>query len=279
MHMYRATKAKSTLVLGILFAAFILIDLVMAMILYDDILHLSISGAMVDASLNISRFSPSDAHNYFLTNSDAFNILLTIFAVIFTHSDYSKGFVKNTYCLFEQKWKLVWSKWTALMTWVTGIYVGYTLISVGLSALLLKSFENTGWGDFFRVFIVSYIGLVAFITLVFLITSLFRSPAGGMVIGIIIASGLLQTVERLIDILIASLNDVPIQDIFLDTVGMDGGKDFFKISDYLLDNVYLSYSAASSSGDTVRTILVSVIYAVLALGLVMFLSRKKDVKC
>ncbi len=279
MHMYRASKAKSTLVLGILFAVFIIIDLVLALIIYDDILKISIAGALVDASASLTDFSPSDAHNYYLTNSDAFNIVLVIFAVIFTHADYSKGFVKNTYCLFEEKWKLVWAKWTALMTWVTGIYVAYTFISVGLSALIMKSFTHTGWNDFFRVFVVTYIALVAFITMVFLITSLFRSPAGGMVLGIVIASGLLQFVERLIDILIASLNDVPIQDIFMDTVGMDGGNSFFKISDYLLDNVYLSYSAASSTGDTIRTIIVSLVYAVISLGLVMLLSRKKDVKC
>lgn len=205
MHMYRASKAKSTVVLGILFAVFIVIDLVLALILYDDILNISITGAMVDGSMNLTSFTPSDVHNYFMTNSDAFNIVLVIFAVIFTHADYSKGFVKNTYCLFEQKWKLVWAKWTALITWVTGIYVAYTVISVGLCALILKSFTNSGWGDFFRVFVVTYIALVAFITMVFLITSLFRSPAGGMVIGIVIASGILQFVERLMDVLIASL--------------------------------------------------------------------------
>ena len=98
-----------------------------------------------------------------------------------------------------------------------------------------------------------------------------------MVIGIIIASGLLQTVERLIDILIANLSGANAQDILMDVVGVNEA-NYFKISDYCLDNVYLSYNAEMSSGDTVRSILVALAYIGFGLGLAILVNRKRDLK-
>ena len=278
MHMYRASRATSTLVLGILFAVFLFINSALASFVFGNALELMLGGG-VTASTNFTNeyVYAADIHNFFVNTSDAFNILITIFTVIFVHSDYSKGFIKNTYNLFEEKWKFVIAKWTSLMTWVSGVFWAYSFLSIAISAIIIKKFSFDQFGDYFRVAMVTWLGLVAFLTIVFLITSLFKSAAGGMVIGIIIASGLLQTIEKLLDLLIANLSGADLKDMVLNAVGASE-KTYFKISDYCLDNVYLSYSAEMGAGDTVRTILVFLAYIALGLGLVILFVRKRDVR-
>ena len=93
------------------------------------------------------------------------------------------------------------------------------------------------------------------------------------VIGILIATGTFQTVERLIDVLIARASGESLLDAFA------GKGNAFRLSDYCLDNVYISYNPSMGSGDTVRTILVALVYGGLALFLAVWLSKKQDVRC
>lgn len=278
MHMYRASRATSTLVLGILFAVFLFINSALASFVFGNALELMLGGG-ISATTNFTNeyVYAAEIHNFFINTSDAFNILITIFTVIFVHSDYSKGFIKNTYNLFEEKWKFVVAKWTSLMTWVSGVFWAYSFLSIAISAIILDKFRFEQIGDYLRVAMVTWLGLVAFLTIVFLITSLFKSAAGGMVIGIIIASGLLQTIEKLLDLLIAKLAGANLQDMVMNAVGV-GEQSYFKISDYCLDSVYLSYSAEMGAGDTVRTILVFLAYIALGLGLAILFVRKRDVR-
>ncbi|MBR2751078.1 MAG: hypothetical protein IKM88_10530 [Lachnospiraceae bacterium] len=277
MHIYRSSKATSTLVIGILLGVFFFINSALAFFVFNDEILMSVAGITAESNYKASSVYPATLHTFHVSTSDAFNILITIFTVIFVNSDYSKGFIKNTYNLFEEKWKFTWAKWTSLITVVSGIFFVYSFLTLFSNAIILKHFSNSQWGDYFRVLLVTYICFVAFVTMTFLITSLFRSAAGGMVIGIIIASGLLQTVERLIDILIANLSGANAQDILMDVVGVNEA-NYFKISDYCLDNVYLSYNAEMSSGDTVRSILVALAYIGFGLGLAILVNRKRDLK-
>jgi len=276
MHNYRAAKATSTLVLGILFGAFLAINTALAAFVFGGYKFL-LGNFAAESNFLDNTVYPATIHTFFVNTSDAFNVLITIFAVIFVHSDYSKGFIKNTYSLFEEKWKFVWAKWTALMTWVSCIFWGYSFLSVGLSAIFVSDFEAANFGDYLRVALVTYLGLIAFVTMIFLITSLFKSAAGGMVIGIIIASGLFQTIEAILDALIAKLSGADIEDLLYSAIGV-GEEKYFKISEYCLDNVYLSYGASSTYADTVRSVLVFVVYTLLGLGLVMLFTRKRDIR-
>ncbi|MBR3057784.1 MAG: hypothetical protein IKG93_07410 [Clostridiales bacterium] len=276
MHLYRASKATSTLVIGILLGVFLIMNSLLAAFLFDDSMIMNLLGVTVEGTLSGDVY-PATVQIFHVNTSDAFNILITIFAVIFAHSDYSKGFIKNTYSLFEEKWKFDLAKWTSMITVVSGIYFAYSFLAVSSNTLLIRTVSASEWGEYFRVLFVSYLCFVAFVTMTYLITSLFKSAAGGMVIGIIIASGLLQTIEKLLDLLIAKLSGAHLEEMVMNAVGV-GSKSYFKISDYCLDNVYLSYGANSSTGDTVRTVIVALVYTALGLGLVMLFHRKKDIR-
>lgn len=287
-HMYRARKALSTKILAIILLVSVFLMLGLAFLIYDDPLNMMAAG-MVTAtqtgttagiSLDTTpKLTPPMVHSFFVQGNSCFIILLTIFAVIFINADYSNGFIKNVYGLYSAKWKFIWAKWTALVTTTTIVYVIYSFLSL-LLAMVLKSFRAGKWDDYCMSFVMTYVLLVAMVTMVFFITSLFKSPAGGMVIGLVIASGILQTIEHLLDMLIAKLCGANMEEMIAAFMGLkvEGVKSYFAISDYCLDNVYLTYSSSWSQSDTIRALFVGLGYSAVFLGLTMYWARKKDLR-
>jgi len=273
MHMFRVSKAKSTFVLAIIMIACLFIRFGLAHLIFDDPLNLEFANVVVSGNPQKRAFTPSEVNAWCIQASSSLIICLTIFSVIFSNCDFTRGFAKNTYSLYKSRTPLVMGKWTALMTCISAVYVVFSLFSLAFCALLIPAFEARKWGEFVRGWIVLYILLISMMTLVFFITNRFKSPAGGMVIGILIATGTFQTVERLIDVLIAKASGESLIDAFAGT-----GKAF-RLSDYCLDNVYNAYSASMGTGDTIRTVLVALVYGGLALFLAIWMSKKKDVRC
>ncbi len=278
MHMYRVSKAKSTIVLGIVMMVSLLFALGMAYIIFDNPFNLRFGDVMVTVNPNGFEYTASVVMSFFVQTNSAFIICMTVFAVILTNCDFTRGFAKNTYSLFEHRATLVWAKWIALMTSVTAVYVVFSGLSLVLSALFVSAFEIGGWGEFIRGFIVLYILFVSLMTMVFWITNMFKSPAGGMVIGLLIATGVFQTIEKLLDLLILRISGGSGEDALSTVVGV-GSSNVFKISDYCLDNVFLSYSPSMGSADTTRTVIVALVYLALALGLTLLVAEKRDVRC
>ena len=273
MHLYRVSKATSTFVLAIVMFVCLLFRLGLVHLIYDNPFHIDFNGLLVDGTVSQATLTPWSAHSFMVHQSSSLIICLTIFAIIFANCDFTRGFAKNTYSLFEKRSPLVMGKWTSLMTCITVVYAAFSLLTLGICAVFIPAFEGTEWGEYFSGLIVVYILLISMMTLVFFITNRFKSPAGGMVIGLLIASGTFQTLERLIDVLIAKACGENLIDAFA------GTGNAFRLSDYCLDNVYLSYTPSMGSGDTTRTVIVALVYGGLALFLALWLSKKKDVRC
>ena len=261
MHMYRVSKATSTLVIGILLVAFLIFGLGMAHLVYNNPLNLDFQTIMGTTGV-FGTFTASASHQFFIQGNDGFVILITIFAVILTNCDFTKGFAKNTYSMFEKRRPLVFAKWLALVACITGTYIVYSFVSLGLSAAVIKTFEFGSATEYFLGWLVVYICLISLVTVVFWITSLFKSPAGGMVIGVLIASDMFIVAESFITLLIIKIT----------------GSEKFIFSEYCLDYVLKIYNSGMGTADTVRTVIVALAYMALALTLSVFLSDKKDVK-
>ncbi len=260
MHMYRASKAVSTyVILGILFVSLFL-TLGLLIIAYDNPLMGMVSVTMSESGLSISRLTPSVVHLFYIQSSNTYLILVTIFSVIFTNCDFTKGFAKNTYSMFESRRTLVFSKWLALVTCITASYIVYSFAGLGLSAACVRAFKSAKWGDYAVGFFVVYLCLISLVTMVFWITSLFKSPAGGMVIGILISSGTFTLIEVLFAGLFARITHLDIN-----------------LADYFLDYAFMSYHGSMGTVATIRTILVALVYLALALTMSVFLSDRKDV--
>ena len=273
--MYRVSKATSTWVMGILLGVFMLLTLGLFAFIYNNPI-VSFADAM-STTLNGEsiRLYPSDAHYLFVQNNDALLILIAIFCVILTNCDFTWGFAKNTYCLFKKKTELVMGKWLAMVTCVSGVYIVCSLFGLLSSALFLRPFCAEAWDEYILGFFISYICLISLCTMVFFITSLLKSPAAGMIMGILIATGIFVTGERLLDLLIARIGGAS---SFEMTQVMAGTASYFRISDYCLDNVFVSYRGSMGAGDQIRTVIVSLVYLALALGLTIYFSEKKDVR-
>lgn len=260
MHMYRASKAVSTYVILIILAASLFMTLGLLVIAYDNPLTAMVTVTMTESGLEINRLTPTIVHMFYIQSSNTYLILVTVFAVIFTNCDFTRGFAKNTYSMFESRRTLVFSKWLALVTCISASYIVYSFAGLGLSAVCVKAFESARWGDYWVGFFVTYLCLISLVTMVFWITSLFKSPAGGMVIGILISSGTFA----LIEILIAGL--------FARTTHLD-----INLADYFLDYAFMSYNGSIGTAATIRTICVALVYLGLALTMSVFLSDRKDV--
>ena len=149
MHMYRVSRSRSTYILAGLMFVFLLLTFGLAFIIFDDPLGLNVTQAFMTANGSAATISPAVLHRFFIQSNDSVIILLTIFGVLLTYSDFSKGFVKNTYSMFEHKSKLVLAKWGALVACVTVTYVALSLLGLGLGALL-RSFEPGEWDAYLR---------------------------------------------------------------------------------------------------------------------------------
>lgn len=261
MHMYRVSKAISTYVLLGVLGASMFLCLILLFALYENPLTSALSISISSTSLDFLHLSPPVVHLFYIQGSNTYLILVTIFSVIFTNCDFTKGFAKNTYSMFDKRRPLVFAKWLALVTCVTVSYIVYSFLSLGLTAAAISAFESAYWTEYFVGFFVVYLCLISLVTMVFWITSLFKSPAGGMVIGILIASGMFATVELLLAALVAR------------TFHTD-----FNIANYFLDYAFMSYNAGMGTLATVRTICVALAYMALALTMSVFLSDRKDVR-
>jgi hypothetical protein len=261
MHMYRVSRAKSTIILSVLLICFLFFGIGIAYLIYDNPLNMSL-GTLVGSSGVLMQYRATDAHQFLVQGNDAFLILTTIFAVIFTNCDFTRGFAKNTYSMFEKRRPLVFAKWSALISCVTGVYIVYSFLALALSAICVSTFTLGGWGAYFKSWIIVYICLVALVTMVFWITSLFKSPTGGMVIGILVATGIFTTAELILSFAIVKIT----------------GSEKFILAEYCMDYVFKMYNVDMGTADTVRTIVVALAYMTLALVMSVFLSDKKDVK-
>lgn len=260
MHMYRVTRATSTYVLLGVLVASIFMSLGILFIVYDNPLTSAISLSMSGERMDLFTLTPPTVHQFFIQTSNTYLILVSIFSVIFANCDFTRGFAKNTYSMFEKRRPLVFAKWLSLVTCVSISYVVYSFISLGLSAACIKSFESTKWTEYIVGFFVVYLCLISLVTMVFWITTLFKSPSGGMVIGILISSGTFVLVELLISGAVAR------------TFNTD-----FLLANYFLDYAFMSYNAGMGTVATVRTIFVALAYMALALTMSVFLSDRKDV--
>ena len=153
MHMYRVSKATSTLVIGILLVAFLIFGLGMAHLVYNNPLNLDFQTIMGTTGV-FGTFTASASHQFFIQGNDGFVILITIFAVILTNCDFTKGFAKNTYSMFEKRRPLVFAKWLALVACITGTYIVYSFVSLGLSAAVIKTFEFGSATEYFLGWLV-----------------------------------------------------------------------------------------------------------------------------
>ena len=102
----------------------------------------------------------------------------------------------------------------------------------------------------------------AFSAVFFFFTTVFRSSAGGLVPSLLITTGVLSLISKLLDLGANKLFNNP------------------KLlpSDFFLEGAFSAVSNEASNGTLIRVVVTAAVYIVVALGLSMFIQQKRDVR-
>ena len=189
-------------------------------------------------------------------------LLLAIFTGLFVGDVYSTGVTKNITIgnrkrghLFTAR-MIVIAAYTFIFHIITYIW---TLINV---ALMAESVKLNMDGAFFKYFLFSWIIVMAFSFVVAAVTTLTRSKAAGITVGVILSSGLLTMA-----ISIANM-------ILVRKFGLDSN---FSLADYTLTQNLAVLNLHSEGHVVVRALMCSLIYGGLAYTAGLVTDKKRDI--
>lgn len=190
-------------------------------------------------------------------------LLVSIFTAIFFHGEQKNGFLKNIAGQFHARGNLILSKVVVVAIQILLMLVIFT-ISILITGLIL-------WGD--RIHFeqmsnfISYLGLqfllhLGFSLVILLLCTLTRTSVVGIVVGIILTSGIATPLLSLINQAAFKINH----------------HTTFNIYRYLPDSNIKSLFIQNISDMAFRCIMVSIVFIVISTALSMILMRKRDIK-
>ncbi|MBQ4271436.1 MAG: ABC transporter permease [Clostridiales bacterium] len=189
-------------------------------------------------------------------------LLLAIFTGLFVGDVYSTGVMKNITIGNRKRGLLFTSRMTVIAIYSFLFHVVtyiWTLICV---ALMAESVKLNADGAFFKYFFFSWIITFAFCLVVAAVTTLTRSKAAGITVGVILASGLLTMA-----ISIANM-------ILVRKFGLD---DSFSLANYTLTQNLAVLNLHSEGHDVARALMCSFIYGILAFAGGFVINKKRDI--
>ena len=257
MNLFRMRKAVSTWVLAIVAVAIAILDFGIMKIYVDDPFNWGL-GEIIQMESGMDMMKTITG---FLRGTDLL-IILAIFVVIFTNAEQKCGFDKNIIGITKNKWKQTLCRWLSAMIGVTAImavsYGTFTLLSV----VFMNSFVLGDMLAYGKIMLIVYLFYAAFSAVFFFFTTVFRSSAGGLVPSLLITTGVLSLISKLLDLGANKLFNNP------------------KLlpSDFFLEGAFSAVSNEASNGTLIRVVVTAAVYIVVALGLSMFIQQKRDVR-
>lgn len=135
-------------------------------------------------------------------------VFLTIFITIFVHAEEGSGFVKNIARQSKHKRSIIISKLPAIIAYTIVVLLVYIAITIILMKML-----NPDYPLGFSVELLGFIGgetllAISFASLISFLTTIMRSTALGMTVGMLLATGMGTLITNGIEILIDNAIDV-----------------------------------------------------------------------
>jgi len=260
MNLYRMTHAVSTWVIAIVTVLYAFLQFGALKLMMDDPLHMFDGGAV--SILGMDNVTGIDTVTNFLQNSNVL-IIFAVFVVIFANAEQKCGFDKNIIGITQYRWKHTVARWLSAVIGVTAlILLGYGIM-FGLSALFINHFTLGSVAAIARSFGLMYMGMVAFSAVFFFFTTLFKSSAGGIVASLVISLGILNLIEKLLDLLTKKFISNP----------------RFLPSDFFFDNAYMTFDHAGAGTKAILGfVAICAVYAIVSMGASMLLQQRRDVK-
>ena len=189
-------------------------------------------------------------------------LLLAIFTGLFIGDVYSTGVMKNITIGNRKRGLLFTARMTVVAAYSLIFHILTYLFTVNAVALMGESVRLNLDGAFFKYFIFSWIITVAFCFVVTAVTTLTRSKAAGITVGVILASGLLTMA-------ISVANMILVRKFDLDSS--------FSLANYTLTQNLAVLNLHSEGHVVVRALMCSIIYGILAFTAGAIINKKRDI--
>ncbi len=202
MDFYRLIRSKSLYIcLGLLAAASVLCYWMIWLVVTPQGQAAAESLGMTAYLYTAEDFGPQILQQYdtldmlreICMDGGAYTCILGIFTAIFVYMDFHSGFLKNTLSLHRNRWKYICSK--TLLAALVNLCI--LLLLLGLCLLLNLFFGGmlplAGPGETLFYLSWAWLNTTAFLTLVIFISSFTRSSAAGIVVTLLLSSGLAVT--------------------------------------------------------------------------------------
>ena len=277
MEFFRMSKMKALIVLPIVMTAVMFLQTFFLLrfnisgfltinSISDEVVSSDVAELMED-DLEYGMFDRGEGYFYSVTETFESNIhgqtmmlIITIMAGLFFGSDYSTHIGKNYPNVNGRKWIRV----TAQML-VMAVYLLGTFINVWAVSFL----SNSMWANSLTLGItpkallggaVSYLAAISFISVICFITTLFKSKAAGLVLGILSSVGILALPISILDFIISARYDL----------------DDFSLNYLLPSRILASVGMGSGGKVVIIASICAIIYLVLSFIGSVSLSSKRD---
>lgn len=188
-------------------------------------------------------------------------LFIAIFAVIFAHKDDKNGYVKNIVPQLKHKGDMVFARLANIAIYTAFVFVVYFIVNVVMSMILYPEMKFGFSTDFLLILLVQFVLHLAFASFCDFLTTLSRSAAFGITIGVLFSSGLHVMATQLMNMLETAIFGKL-------TVDFNNALTFTHITKL---NIY------ANSDKMIMGLIVALIHLVVWNGLSYLITSKRDV--
>lgn len=188
-------------------------------------------------------------------------LFIAIFAVIFAHKDDKNGYVKNIVPQLKHKGDMVFARLANIAIYTAFVFVVYFIVNVVMSMILYPEMKFGFSTDFLLILLVQFVLHLAFASFCDFLTTLSRSSAFGITIGVLFSSGFHVMATQLMNVLETAIFGKL-------TVDFNNALTFTHITKL---NIY------ANSDKMIMGLIVALIHLVLWNGLSYLITSKRDV--
>ncbi len=182
------------------------------------------------------------------------SLILGIYLSIFVCNEYSSGYIKNIIPLSHGRTAIIISKIVVAEVLAFVILLLSYGVALLLGAFLIEGFEIESFETILPSCFMMFMMTVALFSLVIMITTLFRSKVAGILLVLLIPSGMLQ----------------PFFSLLLDMLHISF------LSDYTLSSLFLN-TALIETNEQITVFLVTIVYTLLYNMISIFIMQKRDI--
>jgi len=189
-------------------------------------------------------------------------MLLVVFLVSFVNGDNRTGFVKNIAGHVDKRGKLIFAKIVPLAVY-TVVLLLLVAFTITLSCKFFFGYINwDNWSSLIPFLGAQLLLHIGFAMVMVCLLTLIKSSVASLIIGILIASGLLQLVDTILIAVIPKL----------------GAISGFSVMTYMTSGNVGKLMVDSTPDIYIRSLIVAILYIVVMTAISMFIVQKRDIE-